>query len=120
MSGKFPSGESQGRLAMSADSLLQLLAVNRGRKAPPPNHTHKGAATIMGAYKGIAGGIDTMMSRFEPWHLRFGNEERVNVTDLVVTSGAQALTMAKCDWLVEIESLDQHMPGYLNADEHFV
>jgi phage/plasmid-like protein (TIGR03299 family) len=74
----------------------------------------------MGAYKGIAGGIDTMMSRFEPWHLHYGNEERVHVTDLTIQSGHQALTMAKCDWTVDIEPLSTFMPDYPGAEDHFV
>ena len=74
----------------------------------------------MGQYKGIMGGIDTMVaSRFTPWHYSY-NQDRVKLTDLEIRSGRQGLVMAGCDWSVLKLSLGEFMPGYENADEHSV
>lgn len=75
----------------------------------------------MGSYKGILGGIDTMMAadRLVPWHYD-SNKERVKLLDMKIESGRQALTVAKCDWRVKLTDLATYLPDHEGADDFFI
>ena len=74
----------------------------------------------MGEYKGIMGGVDSMMAaKFTPWHFSY-NQDRVRLTDLDITSGRQAMTMAGIDWSVLKVSLAEFMPDHAGAEDHVV
>jgi phage/plasmid-like protein (TIGR03299 family) len=74
----------------------------------------------MGQYKGIMGGIDSMVAnRFTPWHYSY-NEDRVALVDLQIESGQQALTLAKCDWGVNLVGLGEFMPNHEGAEDFFL
>lgn len=72
----------------------------------------------MGEYKGVLGGVTSMVaSRFVPWHYS-ENTDRVRLTDIEIESGRQALTMAGLDWNVIKVSLGEFMPGYEGAEDY--
>ena len=74
----------------------------------------------MGEYKGVLGGVTSMVaSRFVPWHTS-ANKDRVKLTDLAIESGEQALVMAGCDWNVIKLSLGEFMPEYEAASDYVV
>jgi phage/plasmid-like protein (TIGR03299 family) len=74
----------------------------------------------MGQYKGVMGGIDSMMAaRFTPWHYSY-NEDRVSLTELTIESGHQALVMAGCDWGVNLVNMAEFMPDHLGAEDFYL
>ena len=74
----------------------------------------------MGQYKGIAGGVESMMAnRFTPWHYSY-NEDRVALVDLEIETGHQALVLAKCDWGVNLVGLGEFMPEHEGADDFYL
>jgi phage/plasmid-like protein (TIGR03299 family) len=74
----------------------------------------------MGEYKGVLGGVTSMVAgRFTPWHYS-ANTDRVKLTDLTIESGRQAMTLASIDWPVLKMSLGEFMPGWEAADDYCV
>ena len=74
----------------------------------------------MGIDKGIMDGVESMVAnRFTPWHYSY-NEDRVALVDLNIESGAQALTLAQCDWGVNLVGLGEFMPNHEGAEDFYL
>lgn len=69
----------------------------------------------MGMYKGVLGGVESMASRFVPWH---GLSETKVLVEHQMVDVDEAFTLAGLNWTVREESLAKFMPSHPLADEH--